>query len=187
MPAKNQKRWKDALWLWGIGLAIVGAAAYAIWGMMPPPTKPIQTDEPTVFESTPAPDVRFTDVRLAPWKLSDFQDRPTVISFIALWCGVCEEEVAQLEQLQQAHAGKYYFILVDVDSQNDSPQQLRVFADAHQNSDFFYVFDGDGAIVNAFGVQALQTTFVIGTDGMIAYKDETVSQQADLEQALAKL
>jgi len=188
MSQENPKRGKDGWWLWGVGLAIVGAMAFAIWGMMPPPpSEPTQASAPAPYEPRPAPDIRFTDVRLAPWRLSDFQDRPTVLTFIALWCGVCEEEIAELEKLQQAHAGQFNFILVDVDPAQDSPPQLRAFADAHQNGDFFFVFDGDNAIVGAFGVQALQTTFVIDTEGMVVYMDEAVSLQAELGQVLAKL
>ncbi len=134
-----------------------------------------------------APEVRFTDVRHATWTLADLLDRPTVISFVALWCGTCELEVEEFKQVQSAHPGQYNFLLVDVDTQQDSVAALRVFADEHENEDFLFVFDEGETLQTAFGVKQLQTTVVVDTDGRIVHRDDVVTERAELEAVLAGL
>ena len=75
-------------------------------------------------------------------------------------------------------------MLVDVDPAQDTRTQLREFATVHATDDFYFVFDETNSFTNAFGVEALQTTVVIDTNGDIIYRDHVVSELADLEKVL---
>lgn len=181
----------DTRWL--IGLAAVVALVLAGVGLWWPqksdaPT-PSHASSPALESRTygTAPQLQFTDVYRATWTLSDLLDRPTVISFVALWCETCEREVGEFKKVQTDHPSAFNFILVDVDTQQDSAAALRVFADEHKSPDFLFVFDEGEALQTAFKVRQLQTTIVIDTNGQIVHRDDVVTEQAQLEAILANL
>jgi cytochrome c-type biogenesis protein/peptide methionine sulfoxide reductase msrA/msrB len=169
--------------VWLGGIAIVALISYGIWSAIAPTPAPAQRDDPVFIE--PAPDIRFSDINGTAYALSDFYERPTILTFIALWCSSCEYEVAELELFQHQHLGEFNYLLVDVDPAQDTRAQLRQFAAAHASDDFYFVFDETNSLTSAFGVEALQTTIVIDTDGNIIYRDSVMSELADLEKALA--
>jgi len=171
-------------WAWLGGVAIVGLLGYGIWSALPSSsatTGDIGGHSLEAVDPFPAPAVRFEDIRNTTYTLSDFYDRPTIITFIALWCGVCEDEIAELEKFETLHPKEFNYIFVDVDPVQDTRIQLRQFAEEHPRDNFYFVFDETNAIVNAFLVDALQTTFVINTNGDIVYHDMAVTELADFE------
>jgi len=175
-----------------VGLAAVAVLALAGVGFWwaqggNAPEAPRADEAPGAQDLGTAPEVRFTDVRHATWSLADLLERPTVVSFVALWCGTCELEVEEFEQVQQAHPGQYHFLLVDVDTQHDSVAALRAFADRHDNPDFLFAFDEGETLQTAFKVTQLQTTVVVDTDGRIVHRDAVVTERAALEAILSGL
>ncbi len=165
-------------WMWLGGIAIVALIGYGIWAAV----APAQRDDAIIIQA--APDIRFSDINGTSYVLSDLYERTTILTFIALWCSSCEYEVAELEAFQRQYPGEFNYVFVDVDPEQDTHAQLRQFATVHANNDFYFVFDETNRLTNSFDVNALQTTVVIDTNGNIIYRDDFVSEVADLKKAL---
>jgi|GEM_PF-6953373 len=170
-------------WAWLGGVVILGLLGYGIWTALPSSS----AGGLATIDPTPAPAVRFEDIHNTSYTLSEFYSRPTILTFIALWCSACEYEVAELEKFQKLHPGEFNYIFVDVDPSKDTRTQLRQFTEEHRGDNFYFVFDETNAIVDAFGVNALQTTFVINTNGDIVYQDAAVTELADFEKLAKQL
>jgi cytochrome c biogenesis protein CcmG/thiol:disulfide interchange protein DsbE len=109
--------------------------------------------------STPLPEA-------APrWPLLEsLQGKVVLVDFWASWCGPCLQSFPWMNGLHARHAGDGLVILaVNVD-------QDRALADAflkQRPPQFRVEYDAKGALAQAFGVEAMPTSFLIGRDGTV--------------------
>lgn len=109
---------------------------------------------------------------------------PTVMFFMAGWCGTCLPEAAALEQIHQEYGDQVTILGVDADP-SDPLDSLRAFIDT-AGASYGYVRDGDGTLTRALQVQALDTTIITDSEGTIVYRDAIPTDEATLRLALAE-
>jgi thiol-disulfide isomerase/thioredoxin len=92
----------------------------------------------------------------------------TLLNLWATWCGPCQEEFPELEQLHRDYEGKGLRILaVSVDMGNDA--NVREFADDH-GATFTIGRDGEGRMQRLYQTVGLPETFLIAPDGTLLWR-----------------
>lgn len=96
----------------------------------------------------------------------DFTGKVTLVNFWASWCGPCVEEIPALNRLRE-HMKDRPFELISI-NYAEKPQQIREFLNMVK-VDFPVLLDEDGSYSAKWNVLVYPATFVIATDGNIAY------------------
>lgn len=110
--------------------------------------------------------------------------KPTLLYFMAGWCGTCVPEAKALGAVAPAVTGQADLVAVDVDP-SDSWSSLRRFVSAVGAPDYVFAKD-DGTIGRAFAVNSLDVTIGIDASGRIAYRHLGGLDEAGVRAALAQ-
>jgi len=93
-------------------------------------------------------------------------DQPTVLFFMATWCGPCVGEARALAAVEKDYAGQVQFLAVNV-TPGDTPEAVEEFRQAAGNPAHPYVTDDQGTFVERYAINALDTTVVVDADGRV--------------------
>ena len=93
-------------------------------------------------------------------------DQPTVLFFMASWCGTCVPEARALAAVEKDYAGRVQFLAVNV-TPGDPPEAIEQFRQAAGNPAHPSVTDEDGTFVERYAINALDTTVVVDADGRV--------------------
>lgn len=110
-----------------------------------------------------APDFTLPSVSGKPVSLSGQKGHVVLLNFWATWCDSCKEELPSLRALEKRDGGRFVLLAVSVD---DAPAKtVPPFAAAHGLD--FPILYADRAVVDAYAVRALPTSYLIAPDGTI--------------------
>jgi peroxiredoxin len=135
-----------------------------------------------------APELRFTAYDETPlsgslFQLSAARRSIVVVNFWRADCAPCREQAAALERLWQQGQSKGV-IVVGLNLGDETPDALRFINELGLT----YLIGPDaGAIAQAYAVQTLPTTVVVGPDGTLAWSKSGAVAQAELENIIAQL
>jgi peroxiredoxin len=115
--------------------------------------------------SGPAPDFALPARGGGTVSLSAQKGKVVLVNFWATWCDSCSEEIPTLRELQRLRAGER-FALLAVSVDDDAAKTVPGFAAAHRMD--FPVLYGDPAIMQAYAVRMLPTSYLIAPDGTVA-------------------
>jgi peroxiredoxin len=114
----------------------------------------------------PAPDVAFQTADGAARRLADYVGKPLVVNLWATWCPPCVKELPTLAALAHSLAEDGILIL-PISSDRGGAKTVTAFYAAHGIDGLPVLIDKDSALLHAFGVQGLPTTFVIDRTGKV--------------------
>jgi peroxiredoxin len=100
-------------------------------------------------------------------RLSDYRGKVVLLNFWATWCEPCRAELPSIERLRAALAGKP-FVVLGV-QMGGSARTARDVAE-ELGLQFPMLLDRDSRASDAWGVNLLPTTFLIGRDGAVAFR-----------------
>ncbi len=177
-----------------VALAAAGTTAGVSLAPDPPPSDAARSfpsstpipftrgDAPAV--RTAAPDFAVRTLDGGRLQLASVKGRPTVLFFMAYWCGTCLPEAQALGRLHAELSDRgIRIIAVDIDP-TSTPEALAEFREAAGNPGYVFAFDQDGATARAFRVANLDVTVIIDAAGRIAYRDAFVTDYETLRRAL---
>jgi peroxiredoxin len=112
------------------------------------------------------PPLELRDLNDRVHRLADYRGKVVLINFWATWCEPCREEMPAMQALKSKLGGKPFVVL----AVNVAESEVRV-ADFLRTMplDFTVLHDRDSAVMKAWRVKALPSSFVIGPDGRIYY------------------
>lgn len=115
-----------------------------------------------------APDFTLPSLSGEAVSLSDFGERPVLLTFWSSSCPPCREELPVLADLEEDFTAQGLTVMtVSVDS---SPEPVRdVLQEA--NVDLLTLLDEDSKVMRAYGVSSTPTTYLIDEGGMILMLD----------------
>jgi thiol-disulfide isomerase/thioredoxin len=115
----------------------------------------------------PAPEFVLDDVDGVAHRLADYRGRPLIVNFWATWCPPCREEMPSLERARAALSSDGIEVLA-INVGEDAETVFRFTADYPVT--FPLLLDIDSAVIGAWPVRGLPTTFVLDPAGRIAYR-----------------
>ncbi len=115
-----------------------------------------------------APDLTLKLLDGSSTKLSDLKGKVVVLDFWATWCPPCRESLPNLARLStdQALAGRGLKVIA-VNCREDAGT-VRAFL-ANNKLNLSAALDSDGSAEDAYKVDGIPNTFVIGRDGTIQH------------------
>lgn len=127
---------------------------------------PAQTLTP--LEPRPeAPDFTLVDLDGMTHRLADLRGRPVIVNFWATWCPPCRDELPSMERAWAQLRDEGIALLAI----NVGEDEATVFPfTANYPVSFPLLLDLDGAVIGAWPVRGLPTTFVVDPQGRIAYR-----------------
>jgi thiol-disulfide isomerase/thioredoxin len=131
----------------------------------------------------PAPVIVVRDLQGKPFRLSELKEKYVLIDFWATWCGPCLSELPNLEAAYTKYHKKGLEIVgVSLD---ETVQPVKDFV-KERNVPWRQIHNGTAGfdVVEAFGVNNIPATFLVGPDGKIIRLE---LRGANLEKALAQL
>jgi thiol-disulfide isomerase/thioredoxin len=118
----------------------------------------------------PAPALAFTTRDGAEKHLADFKGQLVLVNLWATWCGPCVEEMPALDRLQTKLGQRLTILAISQDRRGAAV--VDPFLAKTGITHLAVFLDPKSAAIEAFGVQGLPTSFLIGRDGMILGKLE---------------
>ena len=116
------------------------------------------------------PDFHETDLDGKPLSVSNYKGKIVLVDFWATWCGPCVEELPNvLKVYHQYHDKGLEVIGVSLD---EDKAKLTGFLQEKQVPwpQYFDGKGGDNKLANAYGVETIPTTYLLGRDGKIIGK-----------------
>lgn len=104
--------------------------------------------------------------------LSEYIGDVVVVNFWATWCPPCRGEMPEFDEMNKVFTkeGDVHIIAVNMtDGRRDSKKKVDNFI-AKYNYSLKVLYDEKSSVAQAYGVQYLPTTYVIGKDGKITGK-----------------
>ncbi|GMA52272.1 hypothetical protein GCM10025857_36290 [Alicyclobacillus contaminans] len=109
--------------------------------------------------------------------------QPLVINVFASWCGPCNDEAPVLNALSHQYRGRVTFVGVDFSQTEMSQSGPERFVRDHRIS-YLTLVDPHGQFVDAYGVIAPPTTFIISSSGAVVVAHVGAVTRSELQQML---
>ncbi len=173
-------------WLLGVLVAafVVGVVAVTAFGRgSGRPVEVSVTGSPAAAVGAAAPAFSLPTLSGSPFVYPTH--RPTLLYFMAGWCGTCVPEAQALGRLQASVGSAAVLLAVDADP-SDTWASMRSFAKELGAPGHDFGKD-DGRVDAAFGVNELDTTVVLDASGRVVSRTIGALDDAGLRAALAKV
>lgn len=131
-------------------------------------------------------DVVLKDMNGQDVNLASFKGRPIVLNFWATYCGPCKVEIPDLIALQEKYKGEGLVVLGI--STDDSPEDLRAYADEHKMTYPVLVGRGHEDFLRKYEVgMGIPTSWFISRDGTVSEKRLGIAPREELERQIRRL
>ena len=117
--------------------------------------------------------------------LEQYQGKVVVVDFWASWCVPCRRSFPWMNDMQAKYGDQGLVVIaVNVDRERAAAEEFL----AEVPADFRIHYDNDGVVAEAFGVEAMPSSYVIGRDGEIVARHLgfKVKKQDEYEAILVK-
>ena len=126
---------------------------------------PAETTAATEPQATPAPDFTVYDADGNEVRLSDFIGKPVVLNFWASWCGPCQGEMPDFQQMYQQYGDEIQFMMVNLtDGSRETVGSASAFVE-NKGYTFPVFFDTDLDAATVYGVYSIPITILIDAQG----------------------
>lgn len=102
--------------------------------------------------------------------LSDYRGKKAVfLAFWNTWCVYCIKKTDRYKRLQRSFGDRVEVLAVNT-TWDDSPKKARRYRKDHAIN-YALLYDDGEVVTRRYGVKVVPTEFIIGTDGIIRYRD----------------
>jgi thiol-disulfide isomerase/thioredoxin len=126
---------------------------------------PAETTAATEPQAPPAPDFTVYDADGNEVRLSDFVGKPVVLNFWASWCGPCQGEMPDFQQMYQQYGDEIQFMMVNLtDGSRETVSSASAFV-KNKGYTFPVFYDTDLDAATVYGVYSIPITILIDAQG----------------------
>jgi thiol-disulfide isomerase/thioredoxin len=93
-------------------------------------------------------------------------DKPTVLTFWATWCGPCSAELPIKEAFYEEHQDEIHYFAVNMTGSESSPAAVLLYVSQNEKK-APVILDQNGTLASAFAVRGTPTTVFIAPDGTV--------------------
>lgn len=115
------------------------------------------------------PDFVLSSLSGETFRLSDLKGKKVILNFWASWCGPCKAEMPHMQKYYKKYKDSDNVEIVAVnlsESEKRGQKGIEEFVDAYGLT-FPIPLDKEGAVMKAYKVLIIPTTYFIGTDGKV--------------------
>ncbi|MGQ9554612.1 MAG: cytochrome c-type biogenesis CcmF C-terminal domain-containing protein [Anaerolineae bacterium] len=159
--ARRRKAWA-AVGL-AVSLLVLVAAGIAMWGTGHGAIKRA-TGRPLVGQAPPGFILSLLDG--GQLTLADLQGKPTVINFWATWCKPCKEELPALQSVWNEYQNKGVRFVGIAYKEQEATVRAAI---GLYSLTYPLGLDAQEAIANSYGITAVPETFILDSQGKVAY------------------
>ncbi len=120
-----------------------------------------------------APDWALKDAAGKEVRLSDLKGKVVLLDFWATWCPPCRKVMPEIEALHQKYKDKGVAVIGVSTFERRDPVEGPAAYMKQQGFTYGLLVKGD-AVAQGYGVEAIPTIYVIGTDGRVAFRTKGV-------------
>ena len=126
---------------------------------------PAETTAATEPQVPPAPDFTVYDADGNEVRLSDFVGKPVVLNFWASWCGPCQGEMPDFQQMYQQYGDEIQFMMVNLtDGSRETVGSASAFVE-NKGYTFPVFYDTDLDAATVYGVYSIPITILVDAKG----------------------
>ena len=185
---------KKTLVIWAAAFVVLIAGATVLYGQLSRGAAPDQleaADEPQVTEEEgeaqeqeklKAPDFSVYNAS----GLSDYFGKPIVLNFWASWCGPCQMEMPDFEEVYRERGAEIHFMMVNVTGGRETLESAREFI-AEKGYSFPVFYDTESEAANTYAAYSIPTTYFIDSEGYLAARAVGAIDRESLERGLAMI
>lgn len=143
------------------------------------------TDENnTDSENIAAPDFTMTDKDGNEVKLSNFSGKPIVLNFWASWCGPCQMEMPDFEEMYKTYGKEVQFVMVNMTdgSQETVESAAQFITEKGYTFPVYYDTKMEGAYY--YSVYSLPTTYFIDAQGYVSASNKGMISGENLQKGI---
>ena len=120
--------------------------------------------EAQVPELEKAPDFTVYDIAGNEVHLSDYIGKPVVLNFWASWCGPCQSEMPDFNEVYAELGDEIHFLMVNMTGGRETIDTASAFIE-EQGYSFPVFYDTESDAAMTYGVYSLPTTYFIDAEG----------------------
>ncbi len=173
-----------SLGLVGLGLILVGVAAFVLLSNANATVNAGDLRLRPVELNKPAPDLTLTDLEGRAVSLADYRGQVVLVNNWATWCPPCRAEMPILEAYYQKHQAKGFVVLAI--EAGDLKEEVLAFV-RQVGLSFPVLLDPEGRSLAAFGNMALPNSYVVDRHGKLRLAWTGPVDQRSLETYLTPL
>ena len=141
-------------------------------------------DTNTDNEKVVAPDFTMTDKDGNEIEFSNFAGKPIVLNFWASWCGPCQMEMPDFEEMYKQYGEDVQFVMVNMTdgSQETVESATQFITEKGYTFPVYYDTKMEGAYY--YSVYSLPMTYFIGADGYVAGRNTGMISGENLQKGI---
>jgi len=154
----------------------VAAVLYGKLGGRMTPDNLAENSSSGTEEQVQVPDVTLYNADGTTVQLSEFFGKPIVLNFWASWCGPCQSEMPDFDEICAELDGEVQFIMLNsTDGERETVETASAFI-TEKGYSFPVYYDKALAASIAYGASSLPTTYFIDANGCaVAYAPGAIS------------
>lgn len=115
------------------------------------------------------------------------QGKPSVVNFWASWCGVCNEEMPDFEQVFKEKNKDVNFVMINLTDGKRETEKTALESINKNNFSFPVYYDKDLRVSNKYEIYAIPTTFFVDSKGVIVEVHSGLLTKNSLTQKIKNL